>query len=456
MSVALATQSQNNRTSRVKLPLHAVLVTNFIPPYMKPIYIELSRRVRKLTILVSTPMESNRQWKPDWEGLDVRLQRGISIKRPWRHDVGFSELWDVHIPWNTVGELRRQRPDVVITTQFGCRSLLSALYTHFCRKTPLVILTNMSGHTEKHWGRHRTYLRKWFAGQAEVVTINGMSGARYLESLGFPRENIHYFPYAALPELTDSAPKTRDVEVAHRLISVGQLSQRKGIVPFLQALGRWAARHPEKKIEYALAGLGPELSCLQQLARELSENVHVEFLGERTYQELAQDFAASGIMAFPTLADEWGLVVNEAMSAGLPVLGSQYSQAVSDLCVEGQTGWIFRPDSVDETEQAIERAFSTSVEQLNTMRHAAQQRVNHLTPAFAADCLLDAIRLAYRRKVGDATYSDLPEMVDLWRTDVTAHAAELARRNASHLPDEMEEKSRDDDATCLLAMGTER
>ena len=51
-----------------------------------------------------------------------------------------------------------------------------------------------------------------------------------------------------------------------------------------------------------------------------------------------------GVLVFPTLADEWGLVVNEALAAGVPVLGSLYSQAVEELVRDGENGWTFRPD----------------------------------------------------------------------------------------------------------------
>ena len=57
---------------------------------------------------------------------------------------------------------------------------------------------------------------------------------------------------------------------------------------------------------------------------------------------MAEVYAKASLFAFPTLADEWGVVVNEAMAAGLPVLGSIYSQAVEELVEDGVSGWVFR------------------------------------------------------------------------------------------------------------------
>jgi glycosyltransferase involved in cell wall biosynthesis len=92
------------------------------------------------------------------------------------------------------------------------------------------------------------------------------------------------------------------------------------------------------------------------------------------------------------LADEWGLVVNEAMAAGLPVLGSLYSQAVEDLILDNVTGWTFYPDQDTQMYQAINRALTTPREVMNQMRAACQQHIEHLTPDSAAEGIMQAIR----------------------------------------------------------------
>ena len=63
-------------------------------------------------------------------------------------------------------------------------------------------------------------------------------------------------------------------------------------------------------------------------------------------------------MLFPTLSDTWGLVVNEAMAMGLPVLGSVKSQAVTELIEDGVSGWWFDPTSPQDLERAVDRALA--------------------------------------------------------------------------------------------------
>src|SRR5207249_4625429 len=102
----------------------------------------------------------------------------------------------------------------------------------------------------------------------------------------------------------------------------------------------------------------------------------------------------TGILAFPTLADEWGIVVNEALASGLPVLGRVYSQAVEELVRDGKNGWTFRPDRSDELFAALDRALTAPKTRLDEMRAEARRSVEHLTAEFVGQRIVDAIRLA--------------------------------------------------------------
>ena len=111
----------------------------------------------------------------------------------------------------------------------------------------------------------------------------------------------------------------------------------------------------------------------------------------RTTSRLKDVYADAGILAFPTLADEWGLVVNEAMAAGLPVLGSLYGQSVEELVTEGETGWTFRPDFPDEFDSALGRALATPPAELDRMRAAARERAARVTPQSVAASICSGI-----------------------------------------------------------------
>ena len=391
MSSAVLEQRERPASSEQPLDAHVVLLDSYVPPHALPVYIELARRVRKLTVLVSTPMESNRHWKPDYGTLDVRVQRTWTIERPWKHPVGFQDKLNVHIPWDTVSLLRELKPDVVLSGEFGARSAFSAWYAIFSG-TPLVLIATLSEHQEQGRGMTRHLLRRWLIRRARCIAVNGQSGARYLRRLGATPEQLFHVPYTAVPNYFERAPETRSPAQAHKLLFAGRLVEGKGLIPFTEALARWASRHPDRQVEFELAGSGPLETPLKEF--QPPQNMQLRLLGECNFERLAECYASAGILAFPTLSDEWGLVVNEALAAGLPVLGSSYSQAVEELCIEGETGWRFRPDVAGEMDEAIDRALSTPAEALEPMRRAGRERVRKLTPAYGAERFLATIEAA--------------------------------------------------------------
>ncbi len=402
MQTVLQTHQQPTSGEQASvLPLHVALLTNFMPPHSLAVFQALARRVRKLTILLSTPMEENRNWRPEWGDLDVRIQKTTTIRRPRRHPGPFSDTLYVHIPWDTRRQLKSLKPDVVVSAEFGLRSLFSTLYCGGRRGTPLVLWANMSEHTElgRGWLRHQ--LRKWLVRRAAALAINGISGRRYLENeLGVPPEKVFHVPYAAVPNLFERIALQRPAANAHRLIFAGRLVDLKGLLPFVEALSRWATAHPDHTVEFDIAGEGPERATLAGL--DLPANLRLHLLGELTYQQLADRFAGAGIFAFPSLSDEWGLVINEALAAGLPVLGSQFSQAVYELCQEGETGWKFRTTEPAELDAAIERALSTTTQRLDEMRAQARACVQLRTPEFSAEQFMQAIAAVHANRLGNS------------------------------------------------------
>ena len=196
--------------------------------------------LRKLTVLISTPMESNRKWKPEHGSLNVQVQRTLTIQRPWKHPTGFSEPLAVHIPWDTFFALRSLRPDVIISGQLGARTLLSSFYSSATR-TPLIVYASLSEHQERGRGLARHLLRRWLIRRASSVAVNGSSGARYLRQMGLAEDRLFHVPYSAVQNRFDELPITRPADQAHKLLYAGQLIDRKGLVPFVETLARVGA-----------------------------------------------------------------------------------------------------------------------------------------------------------------------------------------------------------------------
>lgn len=374
------------------LTRRVALLTNYVTPYFRSTFEALAGRVGRLRVFVSTPMEPNRPWRADWGTLDVTVQKTLTVNGKWRHPSGFSDRLYVHVPLDTVSLLRRFAPDLVISHELGMRTLQAMLWCKLARRGRLIIWVRASEHTEHGRGRMRAWLRRMILPRADAVLVNGPSGARYVLRFGVPAERIFTWvsvidvsPFLALP--LDRPPADR-----RRLLFSGQLIARKGIVPFLKALARWAGDHSDRGIDMLVVGDGALRAEVEGLA--VPPNLSLTFVGNVGYADVVTFYGGSGIFVFPTLADEWGVVVNEALAAGLPILGSLYSQAVEDLVEDGRTGWIFRPDDPDSIYDAIDRMFATPDTEIEIMRRNCREEGASLVPELAAEQVATALRFA--------------------------------------------------------------
>lgn len=367
--------------------MRVALLTNFVPPYRVPLFRALAERVTALRIFVSTEMESNREWPVEWSGLDVVKQRNLMVKREFRHPAGFTQPNYVHVPWDTVAALARFRPDVVISGELGARTLQSVVWGRYIGHRPVLVWATLSERHEQGRGRER--LRRWLLAHASGVLTNGESGARYLRRLGVSDGRIFRLPQPIDVTPFEQAPTTRPSADAHSLLYVGALSAAKGLRPLFDALERRAYARPQERLEITLAGTGELREELGERPRPRNLNVH--FAGHVPYHTLPELYAAHGILVFPSLDDEWGLVVNEAMASALPVLGSVHAQAVEELVEDGRSGWWFDPEDDASFDAALDRALGTPAPVLDVMREAARQRARQHDPADGARRMLEAI-----------------------------------------------------------------
>ena len=143
------------------------------------------------------------------------------------------------------------------------------------------------------------------------------------------------------------------------------------------------------------AGDGPLRPALESME---TDSLSLRFLGHVSYEQLPEIYASADLLVLPTLSDEWGLVVNEALGVGVPVLGSLYSQAVSDLVEDGMNGWTFYPDRPEDVYSVLDHAMQTPPDALRHMREAAVSKMLDLTPDKVADRFVEVISFVLRSK----------------------------------------------------------
>lgn len=392
---------------------HVVCLVNFIAPNDIAVLVALAKRVRKLTVLSSVAMEGNRDWQPDWADLDVIVQKTRTITREEKHPGGYSDTNYIHLPLDTSRQLRQLCPDAIITAELGLRTVLSLRYCNQRNRRArsskqssdngcaVVTSINASERSESGRGRLRQSLRRYLLKRSHWITYNGPSCKTHLISLGANAGNMSPFPYAADPAKAyrgELAPNL--VPVANRdlaLLTTGQLSTRKGIDLALDQLSRWCVANPNQKLTWNLVGSGPLSDMIS--AQSPPENLTLVQHGHCDPGELSNHYRDNDLMLFPTLSDEWGLVVDEALLSGLPVIGSVHAQAITTLIRDGENGWSYDPCSTTSIDLAsvLDRVTQLNGSEFEAVREKTRPSVSDRTPDDAANLAVQAIVSAQQR-----------------------------------------------------------
>lgn len=362
---------------------HVVFLVNFVAPNHTEVLRKVSKKVGKLTVLSSVEMESNRNWSADVGDLDVIVQRTKTIARSAKHPSGFSDANYVHIPWATTLQLRKLNPDVVVSLEMGARTAFSALHKSLSRRCALVTAVYASERSEAGRGFLRRMLRRHLIQRADWLTFNGPSCQRYLESLGADPNRMSAWDYAADPSKPfrgEREFKPRNDSI--RLLTVGQLSERKGVVAAARQLAQWANANREVTIQWNIVGTGP---CREQLeSSECPTNLQLVFHDHCDPNQLRDFYRDNDAMLFPTLVDEWGLVTDEALHSGLPVLGSIHAQSVTTLIQDGSNGWQYDPTKDSSLTEPLTAFTKLSLQDRSRLSANARESAIDRTPERSA------------------------------------------------------------------------
>lgn len=330
------------------------LLTNIVAPYRVPLYEALGEEF-DVQILYSG-MESNRA---AWRGVTDTLVRchakrswGVSLRRKIRAD---GRAWDYNFKHFNFGywwDLRTYRPDAVISTELGFRTMLALRYA-LSRGKPMWVWWGGTLHTERKVPDWQTRMRRRMAARVPRWISYGDTSTEYLLSLGVTEDRVLQIQNCVDESVyeRDAAPTLTNLRKPV-LLHVGQLIARKGLLPLLEAAAEVQASG--KSFSLVLLGDGPDKTVLQEKARALALK-DVRFEPARPPAEMPGAYRSADCLVFPTLQDVWGLVANEAMWCGLPVLGSVYAGSSAELLPpESRFDPLNHDDFVRKLSQAVD------------------------------------------------------------------------------------------------------
>lgn len=326
-------------------------------------------------------------------GYRIRNLSGILLRRSGKNAHGHSEEIRRFIPHRIIKILKEEKPNVVIAVNVGIRTLMVYFYCRF-QKIPLILLSPLTEHSEVGRKKSQLLLRRFLFKRAAAVITNGRSGASYIHQLGCPKNKIFEIPYSTKNNLFLKIDPNRVPESRYRFLTVGQLVPRKGLIELAHALRKYLDQNPERKIEWTVVGSGPLRD--EMISCRFHDRLKVNIIDHVPYERLPELYATHGIFVFPTLCDEWGVVVNEAMASAMPVIGSIYSGAVDELIRDGLNGWIIDPKRESSIFRAVDSFFTTDTDHLVEMAQNARSEISRCDSDYIARRFLEIINMVTR------------------------------------------------------------
>ena len=282
------------------------------------------------------------------------------------------------------------RPDVVLLTgYYDPAQLLLGLLLKLrgCK----VVLQSESTALDNPRTGWRERLKKVVVGICDGFFCFGTRAAEYLIQLGAAPARIlvrnnavvdntllkHIFEQA-IP--TREARKTALDLLPKNLIYVGRLAEEKNLIQLLDSVAQ--ARQDVLNSGWGLIflGEGPQKAALQAEVARLNLGACVRFLPGCDWTEVPKYLALADALVLPSLSEPWGLVVNEAMACGLPVLVSDRCGCTIDLVAEGQNGYTFSPENPATLTARLTQLMTLPDDTLQRMGAASQARIGQWAP----------------------------------------------------------------------------
>jgi glycosyltransferase involved in cell wall biosynthesis len=237
--------------------------------------------------------------------------------------------------------------------------------------------------------RFKEIAKSFFFHRCHGIFCYGIRSKEYVQSYGInPRLIYSPCQAAALPPDYDAAAILRRYEASAQrngeapiFLFIGRFSREKGLDDLLAAFRR--IREGLPKATLLLAGAGPERDRLQRQAADWGLGTSVSFLGSQTPNQIGQLLEISTAMVLPSHREPWGLVVNEALSYGCPVVVSDMCGCTPELVLNGITGYTFAARDLAALHESMLRAIALSNHRLNTARQCLEV-ISRYTPDRAA------------------------------------------------------------------------
>jgi glycosyltransferase involved in cell wall biosynthesis len=312
--------------------MRVLIVTEIPAPFRIPLFNALANmpgvELHVAFLAERDPRRTHYRVYRDEFAFEEAVLPGVSLRRGGR--------W-VMVNRGVLRLLRRVRPDVIVVGGWNQPAFWETLVAARPMRTPVLLWVESTSRDARVGGAAAQRVRRLALRLAAGFVVPGRASRAYLEGLGVAGERIVVAPNAVdLRIFAERVGATRADRAALRerlgldgcvFLYVGRFDPEKGLDVLLRAMR-------DVPGTLVLIGSGPLEPELRR-----SEGERVRVVGPLARDELVPWYAAADALVLPSRSEPWGMVLNEAAAAGLPLVATEAVGAAHDLIDPGSNGF---------------------------------------------------------------------------------------------------------------------
>lgn len=361
--------------------MKVVLITNIPAPYRLPIFERIwSEFGDRFLVIYAADREKNRSWNlPEIKFNHIFLKKRVTAKKD-----GFNF---VHNNLDVWSRLKEFNPDVVVTTGFNPTHIYAYVFARMYNKKHIP-MTDGWLFTEKDLSIFHKLLRKLIFSTSHAFIGASEASLLLYNSYGIESEKLFKSHLCV-----ENKRFYNTIEFENReydLMFSGQFTDRKMPLFFSEIAGKVSKEFPKLKV--LVLGEGP---LKEEFFSKLeSLNIDFHYAGFVTQEELPSFYSRSKLFLFTTKLDPWGVVVNEALASGTPVLTTPFAGVANDLIINGKNGYVLPVDSKFWSQKII--SLLNNQVQWNNLSIFSKRSVREFNFDAAAKGIVEACEFAYK------------------------------------------------------------
>lgn len=299
--------------------------------------------------------------------------------------------------------LERMRPDILFLPGWSHPSSHSGL--EWCLKNsarPVVMSESTRADFPRVWWREA--YKKFVVQSCFAALAGGRPHRDYLIELGMSPESISlgydvvdndYFATGAAHARANAADVRTELALPERyFLASNRFIEKKNLLRLVQAYDAYRRQAGAAAWHLVMLGDGEMRPRVESLVRDLHLEGLVQMPGFASYDVLPKYLGLASAFVHASTMEQWGLVVNEAMATGLPVLVSDRCGCATDLVEAERNGELFDPFDVDEIAVRLARMAGMSPDERAAMGERSRAIIANWSPARFGRGVVEASRRA--------------------------------------------------------------